>query len=219
MMGRPVHVGEFGVYRAFLPPGDSALEYLRDMRLALAEMGLAWSLWEWKAGFGYWDSSLARPHPGAVSGLWGRPEIRQQPVAVTLNEGAGVALRVEAFGHPGDGPLGYEWFRDDVLIHSGASAPVGRRDRMGAERKWDGFVLTGRGGLELRVVGGNEPERAADAGCGVPRDRSCANLPNQTRCGKPGSMVPGACEALTSDRAVGTTDDADATDWVRNTME
>jgi len=126
MMGRPVHVGEFGVYRAFLPPGDSAREYLRDMRLALAEMGLAWSLWEWKAGFGYWDSSLGRPHPGAVSGLWGRPEIRQQPVGGILNEGAELILRVEAFGHPDDGPLSYEWFRDEVSIQSGASAELRR---------------------------------------------------------------------------------------------
>lgn len=116
--GRPVHVGEFGVYRSFLPAGDSAMEYLRDMRLALAETGLAWALWEWKAGFGYWDATAGRPHPGAVAGVWGRPELRRSPVGGTVDEGVGLALSVEAFGHAGDGAFNYQWFRDGVPIPS-----------------------------------------------------------------------------------------------------
>lgn len=116
--GRPVHVGEFGVYRSFLPAGDSAMEYLRDMRLALAATGLAWALWEWKAGFGYWDVAAGRPHPGAVAGLWGRPEIRRSPAGGTLDQGAAGVLSVEAFGHPGDGALAYQWLLDGVPIPS-----------------------------------------------------------------------------------------------------
>lgn len=116
--GRPVHVGEFGIYRAFLPAGDSAVEYLRDMRLALADTGLAWALWEWKAGFGYWDATAGRPHPGAVVGVWGRPEIRRSPAGATVDEGLGLALSTEAFGHPGDGALTYRWFLDGVPIPS-----------------------------------------------------------------------------------------------------
>ncbi|MBX3734984.1 MAG: glycoside hydrolase family 5 protein [Verrucomicrobiae bacterium] len=121
--GRPVHVGEFGVYRSFLPPGDSAMRYLAGMRRALAEAELPWSLWEWKAGFGYWDPAAARPHPGAVAGIWGRPEIRRQPAqAVVVDPGSELTLSVEAVSDPGDGVLRYAWLRDHEPV-AGANGP------------------------------------------------------------------------------------------------
>lgn len=51
--GRPVHLGEFGAYQT----GDKASRerYLRDVRTLAEERGIPWTLWEWKAGFGYWD--------------------------------------------------------------------------------------------------------------------------------------------------------------------
>ena len=51
--GRPIHLGEFGAYSA----ADSASRgrYLRDVRRLAEERDIPWTLWEWKAGFGYWD--------------------------------------------------------------------------------------------------------------------------------------------------------------------
>ena len=53
--GRPVHLGEFGSHDA----GDleSRLRYTRDVRTMAEARGIPWTLWEWKASFGYWDSN------------------------------------------------------------------------------------------------------------------------------------------------------------------
>ena len=57
--GRPIHLGEFGAHQA----GDleSRARYLRDVRTLAEERGIPWTLWEWKAGFGYWDASTQQP--------------------------------------------------------------------------------------------------------------------------------------------------------------
>lgn len=57
--GRPVHLGEFGANSA----GDmeSRRRYLRDVRTLAEERGIPWTLWEWKAGFGYWDPENKQP--------------------------------------------------------------------------------------------------------------------------------------------------------------
>jgi len=57
--GRPVHVGEFGAYQA----GDRASRetYTRAVREGCEKRGIPWCLWEWKSGFGYWDSRENRP--------------------------------------------------------------------------------------------------------------------------------------------------------------
>lgn len=56
--GRPIHLGEFGAHHA----GDDASRkrYLRDVRTLAEERGIPWTLWEWKAGFGYWDPENKR---------------------------------------------------------------------------------------------------------------------------------------------------------------
>jgi endoglucanase len=58
--GRPVHLGEFGANGA----GDieSRGRYLRDVRTLAEERGIPWTLWEWKAGFGYWDPEKNQPN-------------------------------------------------------------------------------------------------------------------------------------------------------------
>lgn len=60
--GRPVHLGEFGAHQA----GDDAsrAQYLRDVRSTAEQLRIPWTMWEWKAGFGYWDpqSNRARFH-------------------------------------------------------------------------------------------------------------------------------------------------------------
>ena len=57
--GRPVHLGEFGAHHT----GDDASRsrYLRDVRRLTEERRIPWTLWEWKAGFGYWDPDANRP--------------------------------------------------------------------------------------------------------------------------------------------------------------
>jgi endoglucanase len=57
--GRPVHLGEFGAHDV----GDiaSRRRYLHDVRTLAEERGIPWALWEWKAGFGYWDPAKNEP--------------------------------------------------------------------------------------------------------------------------------------------------------------
>lgn len=58
--GRPVHLGEFGSHN----PGDPAsrARYLRDVRTLAEARHIPWTLWEWKAGFGYWDPVANKPN-------------------------------------------------------------------------------------------------------------------------------------------------------------
>ena len=58
--GRPVHLGEFGSHNA----GDPASRnrYLRDVRTLAEERKIPWTLWEWKASFGYWNPRKNEPN-------------------------------------------------------------------------------------------------------------------------------------------------------------
>jgi hypothetical protein len=66
--GRPVHVGEFGCYIKADP--ESRARFYRDFREALDEAGLGWAMWDWKAGFRYWDPQADRPEPGMREALF-----------------------------------------------------------------------------------------------------------------------------------------------------
>jgi endoglucanase len=57
--GRPIHLGEFGAYQT----GDlkSRSLYLRDVRSLAEQAKIPWALWEWKSGFGYWDTQTDQP--------------------------------------------------------------------------------------------------------------------------------------------------------------
>lgn len=57
--GRPVHIGEFGC----ITKAGSAdrRRYVRDFRIAAEKRGLPWAMWDWKAGFAYWDSEKDQP--------------------------------------------------------------------------------------------------------------------------------------------------------------
>ena len=57
--GRPVHIGEFGAYRKADP--QSRNRYIRDFRMAAEKRKMPWTLWDWKAGFAYWDSETSKP--------------------------------------------------------------------------------------------------------------------------------------------------------------
>lgn len=57
--GRPVHLGEFGAHNI----GDVASRgrYLHDVRTLAEARGIPWTMWEWKASFGYWDPEKNKP--------------------------------------------------------------------------------------------------------------------------------------------------------------
>lgn len=57
--GRPIHLGEFGSNR--LADQASRLRYARDVRTIAESRRIPWTVWEWKAGFGYWDPEAKKP--------------------------------------------------------------------------------------------------------------------------------------------------------------
>lgn len=57
--GRPIHIGEFGCYKE--ADAASRERYVRDFRTAAERRKLPWTMWDWKAGFGYWDADSGKP--------------------------------------------------------------------------------------------------------------------------------------------------------------
>ena len=57
--GRPVHLGEFGAYRT--ADDNSRGRYAKAIAEAAEERRIPWCWWEWKAGFGCWDSENDEP--------------------------------------------------------------------------------------------------------------------------------------------------------------
>ena len=68
--GRPIHVGEFGCYVA--ADAASRQYFHTEFRRILAKYDLAWALWDWKAGFRYWDEKANAPAPGMREALFGK---------------------------------------------------------------------------------------------------------------------------------------------------
>ncbi|HXT11744.1 MAG TPA: glycoside hydrolase family 5 protein [Candidatus Angelobacter sp.] len=68
--GRPVHVGEFGAYTKADP--QSRARFYEAFRRACDENHLGWAIWDWSAGFRYWDKAKGQPAPGMREALFGR---------------------------------------------------------------------------------------------------------------------------------------------------
>jgi endoglucanase len=68
--GRPVHLGEFGAYSA--ADAASRARYYSDLRAAAEACGFGWAIWDWKAGFCYWDSKTDAPAPGLRAALFSK---------------------------------------------------------------------------------------------------------------------------------------------------
>ena len=68
--GRPIHFGEFGCFTTADPA--SRANYYRTFREAAEKAGIGWAMWDWKAGFRYWDEKAGRPAPGMREALFGR---------------------------------------------------------------------------------------------------------------------------------------------------
>ena len=68
--GRPVHIGEFGCYTGADPA--SRAHYYRAFRQAAEQAQLGWAIWDWKAGFHYWNEKTHIAEPGMHEALFGR---------------------------------------------------------------------------------------------------------------------------------------------------
>ncbi len=66
--GRPMHMGEFGCYTQ--ADAASRGRFHTEFRKALDEAGMGWALWDWKAGFKYWDGKTGQPAPGIREALF-----------------------------------------------------------------------------------------------------------------------------------------------------
>lgn len=66
---RPIHIGEFGCYVG--ADVESRKRFHQEFRRILDDYQLAWALWDWKAGFRYWDEKSNRPSTGMREALFG----------------------------------------------------------------------------------------------------------------------------------------------------
>ncbi|MDE3068657.1 MAG: glycoside hydrolase family 5 protein [Verrucomicrobiota bacterium] len=68
--GRPVHIGEFGCFTTADPA--SRARFYGAFRRAAEQERLGWAIWDWNAGFRYWDRQNHRPMPGLREALFGK---------------------------------------------------------------------------------------------------------------------------------------------------
>ncbi len=68
--GRPVYVGEFGAFTR--ADQESRANFYRAFRQELAKENLGWAIWDWNAGFRYWDSRKNEALPGMREALFGK---------------------------------------------------------------------------------------------------------------------------------------------------
>jgi endoglucanase len=67
--GRPLHVGEFGCFTTADP--QSRARFYAAFRRACDGQKLGWAIWDWSAGFRYWDKKENQPMPGMRNALFG----------------------------------------------------------------------------------------------------------------------------------------------------
>jgi hypothetical protein len=109
--GRPVHIGEFGCYDTYCDD-VSRVNFYRAFREQADELGLGWAMWDWKAGFHYWQEqgeNGAPDPPGMREALFPRPQLKPLPQGALLINGAlGKAYVFEkaiALNPPAWGPI------------------------------------------------------------------------------------------------------------------
>lgn len=66
---RPIHFGEFGCYTQ--ADVESRARFHTEFRRALDEARIGWAIWDWKAGFRYWDDRKKAPVEGMREALFG----------------------------------------------------------------------------------------------------------------------------------------------------
>lgn len=68
--GRPMHVGEFGAFTTADP--ESRARFYTVFRQECDRDKLGWAIWDWSAGFRYWDKRDNQPMPGMHEALFGK---------------------------------------------------------------------------------------------------------------------------------------------------
>ena len=68
--GRPVHLGEFGAFTT--ADQTSRANFYAAFRKTCEAQGIGWCIWDWSAGFRYWDKTLDKPLPGMHEALFGQ---------------------------------------------------------------------------------------------------------------------------------------------------
>jgi endoglucanase len=68
--GRPVHVGEFGCFTT--ADAASRAHYYQAFHEAADRARIGWAIWDWSAGFRYWNKNAGRPEPGMRQALFGK---------------------------------------------------------------------------------------------------------------------------------------------------
>jgi endoglucanase len=68
--GRPVHVGEFGCYTT--ADSESRARFYETFRRECEKDKIGWAIWDWSAGFRYWDKQRNQPMPGMREALFGK---------------------------------------------------------------------------------------------------------------------------------------------------
>jgi hypothetical protein len=73
--GVPLTCNEFGVYRAFTPPG-ARVRWIEDVRRALESRGIGWTMWDYSGGFAVAPKrdGRATPDPQTLAALGLRPQ-------------------------------------------------------------------------------------------------------------------------------------------------
>jgi endoglucanase len=66
--GRPVHLGEFGAFTK--ADEQSRVNFYSAFRRACEAEEIGWCIWDWSAGFRYWDKENHRPMPGMHAALF-----------------------------------------------------------------------------------------------------------------------------------------------------
>jgi endoglucanase len=70
--GRPIHLGEFGAYTK--ADEQSRANFYSTFRRAAEKEKIGWCIWDWSAGFRYWDKKNHAPMAGMRDALFGKPE-------------------------------------------------------------------------------------------------------------------------------------------------
>ena len=92
--GRPVHVGEFGCYQVAEPV--SRARFYTEFRSAADAQGLGWAMWDWNAGFHYWDPATGKPAPGLPAAMFPPPELTSTaPGRIGLNGAIAKTFRLD----------------------------------------------------------------------------------------------------------------------------
>ena len=68
--GRPIHIGEFGAITKADP--QSRANFYSAFRRTAENLQLGWCIWDWSAGFHYWDKKNHAPLPGMHAALFGQ---------------------------------------------------------------------------------------------------------------------------------------------------